>query len=116
MVCCAGVALLPPSFDGLPDAGVSCLDFRGLLPAAAPSQCANLSANSASWWSKLPKLTPASCHREGSERLVRLVAAVYAGFGLPGDHVFGAACPQHLVRDDVLVMHVRSGDIFGGDM
>jgi hypothetical protein len=31
-ICCAGVALLPPSFDGLPVSGVGCLYLRMLRP------------------------------------------------------------------------------------
>lgn len=89
-VCCRGVALFPPSFDGLPGAGASCFDFRGLLPATAAAgrsdernaSCRSLDAPSRLWWSKLPKETPAGC--AVPERLLALAAAMHAGFAFPG--------------------------------
>lgn len=113
-ICCAGVALLPPSFDGMPDSGVHCLDFRGRQPLSNSSaSCASTSTNSAAWWSKLPKHTPAVCNADADTAiLMRIAAALYAGFGLSGSHALGSECPSYLLQPDTLVMHVRSGDLF----
>ena len=51
-ICCAGVALLPPSFDGMPVSGVGCLDLRMLRPRLLGPErrdmCADFSSDSAS--------------------------------------------------------------------
>jgi len=117
-ICCAGVALLPPSFDGMPDAGASCFDFRGRQPAIdgsllLNSSCSSSSTNAASWWSKMPKQTPANCDAPSdADTLTRLVSSLHAGFGLPGPRALGTDCPTHVLRPDTLVMHIRSGDLF----
>ena len=117
--CCGGVALLPPSFDGLPQSGASCFDFRNLQRSESTGAhaCSNSSVNSAAWWSKLPKETPSRCTESPLLRHVsRLAASLHAGFGVAGS-AFGASCDSlgahhHHASLPPLVMHVRSGDIF----
>ena len=115
-ICCAGVAMLPPSFDEMPESGVSCLDYRMLRPHSLGAQqtaiCASSSADSATWWMKATKQTPATCMDDAGITLARLSASLYAGFGETGTQVLGAQCPEYLQRRDTVVMQIRSGDIF----
>jgi hypothetical protein len=121
--CCGGVALLPPEFDGFPEAGPACFDFRsraGSGPlASGDSSCANSSVSSKAWWlgrspSERGNAKAAAAEQRceadvGTATLARLSAALYAGFGVPG-RALGSSCPA--TSRNALVVHVRSGDIF----
>jgi hypothetical protein len=118
-ICCAGVALFPPSFDGMPDAGASCFDFRARqqLPSVPSAElqkaCRSTSASSSAWWAKLRKQTPSNCSGDASAAILnRLTASLYAGFGVPAGRVMGDECSADLQQDSTLVMHIRSGDLF----
>eukprot|EP00965_Chrysotila_dentata_P069222 2287794-Pleurochrysis_carterae.AAC.2 len=87
--CCAGVAVLPPSFDGLPDAGASCLDMRALsangtarLSLPSPAACEPRRASSKHWWHQLVKETPKGC-AHAHATAVRTAAAAYSGVAHP---------------------------------
>lgn len=93
--CCGGVALLPPSFDGFPQTGASCLDFRrhgDLQPADwNASACRATRTSSKGWWGAKMGAPPKICDRDrDSQRRVRLAAALYAGVGVAG-RAFGQA-------------------------
>lgn len=81
-----------------------------LLGPERRDMCADFSSDSASWWSRLNKRTPAACHAEATSTLSRLKTSLCAGFGLPGTHVLGAQ--SHLLRPDTAVLQIRSGDLF----
>ena len=115
-VCCAGVLLLPPSFDGFAETGASCFDFTALRARASKSKaCVGIAASSKHWWARLNKATPSACADDLP--LARAAAALNAGVGvarnnerdLPG-RALGRPCNSTLQA--ALVVQVRSGDIF----
>ena len=122
--CCAGVALLPPSFDHLVTSGASCFDFRGLrhrassaqddlLAAAASPACAtDVVASSKSWWSgSIVRATPPSCAESAElSDLTRATASLYAGFAVAGRVFRDVRCsaPNSATRTRGAVEHATA--------
>ena len=84
--CCAGVAVLPPSFDGMPPTGAACFDFSALRHRAVGSNatlptthelCTGASSSSKFWWRRNVKEVPPSC--AAHHAAARAAAALYAG-------------------------------------